>query len=82
LIIADEMSLGLAPLMVDTVFESLVRARSMGVAVLMIEQFASRALAFADAAVIMQRGTVAWSGPAQAAGDELLHRYLGAATAT
>jgi len=82
LIIADEMSLGLAPLMVDTVFESLVRARSMGVAVLMIEQFASRALAFADSAVIMQRGTVAWAGPADAAGDELLHRYLGAATAT
>jgi len=82
LIIADEMSLGLAPLMVDTVFESLVRARSLGVAVLMIEQFASRALEFADSAVIMQRGTVAWSGTAEAAGDELLHRYLGAATAT
>jgi branched-chain amino acid transport system ATP-binding protein len=81
LIIADEMSLGLAPLMVDTVFESLERARAAGVAVLMIEQFAGRALAFADHAVILQRGSVAWAGPAEAAGDELLHRYLGAATA-
>jgi len=81
LVIADEMSLGLAPLMVDTVFESLRRARAEGVAVIMIEQFASRALAFADNAVILQRGRVAWSGRAADAGDELLHRYLGDATA-
>ena len=81
LVIADEMSLDLAPLMVDTVFESLQRARAEDVAVLMIEQFASRALAFADHAVILQRGRVAWSGRAADAGDELLHRYLGDATA-
>jgi len=81
LVIADEMSLGLAPLMVDTVFESLRRARAEGVAVIMIEQFASRALAFADNAVILRRGRVAWSGRAADAGDELLHRYLGDATA-
>ena len=81
LVIADEMSLGLAPLMVDTVFESLQRARADGVAVLMIEQFASRALAFADQALILQRGRVVWSGPAADAGGELLHRYLGNATA-
>jgi branched-chain amino acid transport system ATP-binding protein len=81
LVIADEMSLGLAPKLVDTVFESLGRAREAGVAVLMIEQFASRALAFADHALILSRGRVAWSGPAGQAGDELLHRYLGGATA-
>jgi branched-chain amino acid transport system ATP-binding protein len=81
LIIADEMSLGLAPKLVDVVFESLGRARTAGVAVIMIEQFASRALAFADQALILQRGRVSWSGPADQAGAELLHRYLGGATA-
>jgi branched-chain amino acid transport system ATP-binding protein len=81
LVIADEMSLGLAPKLVDVVFESLARARGLGVAVLMIEQFASRALDFADHALIMQRGRVSWSGRTDQAGDELLHRYLGQATA-
>ncbi|WP_194829850.1 ABC transporter ATP-binding protein [Nocardia sp. XZ_19_231] len=81
LIIADEMSLGLAPKMVDLVFESLARARDAGVAVLMIEQFAGRALAFADQALVLQRGRIAWSGPADRIGDELLRRYLGDATA-
>ncbi|MFI7667649.1 ABC transporter ATP-binding protein [Nocardia sp. NPDC049526] len=81
LVIADEMSLGLAPKMVDVVFESLQRARAAGVAVIMIEQFASRALAFADHCLILQRGRIAWSGAADQAGDELLRGYLGDATA-
>ncbi|WP_105972128.1 ABC transporter ATP-binding protein [Streptomyces geranii] len=77
LVIADELSLGLAPKMVDVVFESLRRARAAGVAVIMIEQFATRALNFADDCLILQRGRAAWSGPATEAGPELLHRYLG-----
>jgi branched-chain amino acid transport system ATP-binding protein len=80
LVIADEMSLGLAPKLVDVVFESLGRARAAGVAI-MIEQFAGRALAFADSCIILQRGRLAWTGSADAAGEELLRRYLGAATA-
>jgi branched-chain amino acid transport system ATP-binding protein len=55
--------------------------REAGVTVLMIEQFASRALGFADAAIILQRGSVTWSGRAEDAGEELLHAYLGGATA-
>jgi branched-chain amino acid transport system ATP-binding protein len=81
LIIADEMSLGLAPMLVDVVFESLARARAAGVSVLMIEQFASRALAFSDHCLILQRGRVAWSGATDDAGDELLRGYLGEAAA-
>lgn len=81
LLIADEMSLGLAPKLVDVVFDSLATARAAGVSVLMIEQFASRALEFADHCLILQRGRMSWSGPADAAGEELLHRYLGEATA-
>jgi branched-chain amino acid transport system ATP-binding protein len=82
LIVADEMSLGLAPKLVDVVFDSLARARAAGVSVIMIEQYAGRALAFADQCIILQRGRLTWSGPADQAGSEVLHRYLGAATAT
>jgi branched-chain amino acid transport system ATP-binding protein len=81
LVIADEMSLGLAPKLVDMLFESLGKAREAGVAVLMIEQFAGRALEFADQCLILQRGATSWAGPTDAAGQEVLHRYLGDATA-
>jgi branched-chain amino acid transport system ATP-binding protein len=47
----------------------------------MIEQFAAKAIAFADHCLILQRGAVAWSGSSARAGGELLHRYLGAAGA-
>jgi branched-chain amino acid transport system ATP-binding protein len=77
LIIADEMSLGLAPKMVDLVFEGLGRARAMGVSVIMIEQYVHRALAFADDCLVLQRGMLAWHGPADQAGDEVLSHYLG-----
>ena len=79
IIIADEMSLGLAPLMVDQVFESLQKARDSGITIILIEQFIHRALAFADTCVILSRGLVGWTGPAKAAGQEVLDRYLGEA---
>jgi branched-chain amino acid transport system ATP-binding protein len=81
LMIADELSLGLAPKLVDVVFESLVRCRASGVSVVLIEQFAKRALGFADSCLILQRGRTAWQGPTQEAGDELLRGYLGAGAA-
>jgi branched-chain amino acid transport system ATP-binding protein len=77
LLIADEMSLGLAPKMVDLVFEGLERARRAGVSVLMIEQYVHRALAFADDCLVLHRGEIAWYGPAAEAGNELLRHYLG-----
>ncbi len=82
MLIADEMSLGLAPLMVDLVFESLQRARNEGVTVLLIEQFVERALGFADDAVILRHGLVGWRGQASDAGNELLAEYLGGETAS
>jgi branched-chain amino acid transport system ATP-binding protein len=80
LVIADEMSLGLAPLVVDAVFERLVAARASGIAVLLIEQFIHRALSLADTCVILNRGTVSWSGTAAEAGPDVLDHYLGAAS--
>ncbi len=80
-LIADEMSLGLAPLVVDAVFDGLERAKNAGITVILIEQFIHRALAMADLCVILQRGVLSWSGEASAAGDEVLDRYLGEAAA-
>jgi branched-chain amino acid transport system ATP-binding protein len=77
LLIADEMSLGLAPKMVDSVFESLQRAKSSGVTVLLVEQYAERALAFADNVLVIQQGEIAWSGPAAEAHNEVVASYLG-----
>jgi branched-chain amino acid transport system ATP-binding protein len=77
LIIADEMSLGLAPLIVDFVFESIEQAANRGVTIVLIEQFIHRALSLASQAVILKQGTVAWSGAAADARQEVLDRYLG-----
>jgi branched-chain amino acid transport system ATP-binding protein len=82
LIIADEMSLGLAPKMVDMVFESLGRLKAAGVTMIIIEQFVHRALAFADQCVLLSRGQVAWQGAPGAADREILARYLGESTQT
>jgi len=77
LIIADEMSLGLAPLVAETVFKGLDEARRSGITVVLIEQFVHRALALADRCVILTRGRVGWSGPASSAHREVIDRYLG-----
>ncbi|MGH8986200.1 MAG: ABC transporter ATP-binding protein [Acidimicrobiia bacterium] len=77
LVIADEMSLGLAPLIVDQVFDRIETVRRTGVTVVLIEQFVHRALSIADRCVVMSRGEVAWSGTPSDVRDELLDRYLG-----
>lgn len=76
LLIADELSLGLAPLVVQSIFATLSEAKRRGVTILLVEQFVHRALAFADRAVILRRGRVIWEGPSGAAGPEVLSRYL------
>ena len=79
LVIADEMSLGLAPLVAESVFESLEEARRSGITIVLSEQFVHRALAMADSCVILTRGRVGWAGPASEAGQEVIDRYLGEA---
>ncbi len=79
LIIADELSLGLAPSITESVFASLDEARSAGITIVLSEQFVHRALTMADHCVILTRGRVGWSGSAADAGPEVLDRYLGEA---
>ena len=77
LIIADEMSLGLAPQIVEAVFQSLEATRQAGVTIVLSEQFVHRALSLADTCMILTRGRVGWSGLASEAGTEVIDRYLG-----
>jgi branched-chain amino acid transport system ATP-binding protein len=76
LLIADELSLGLAPMLVDGIFRTLEEASVRGVTIVLIEQFVHRALAFADRVIILQRGRIGWEGPSSEAGAEVLARYL------
>lgn len=79
LLLLDEPSLGLAPILVDQVFEALDALRKQGMAILLVEQNAVRALAFADRGYILENGQIRLSGT----GTELLHNeevaraYLG-----
>ena len=77
LVIADEISLGLAPLVVDEVFEGLQRAIDMGVSLIVIEQFVHRALQIADECHILRRGQLVWSGSAVDARGDVFDHYLG-----
>jgi branched-chain amino acid transport system ATP-binding protein len=79
LILVDEASLGLAPLIVDQIFTFLDKLAKEGTALLIVDQFATRALALADTAYVLSRGSITYSGPAKELGQaELLSQYMGA----
>jgi branched-chain amino acid transport system ATP-binding protein len=80
LLIADEMSLGLAPKLVDLVFESLDRVKREGVTIVVVEQYVERALALVERAVVLRHGAVVWSGPAAQAAQHVVAGYLGEQT--
>jgi branched-chain amino acid transport system ATP-binding protein len=62
LLLLDEPSLGLAPIMIDRVFEILSELRAAGITVLLVEQNATRAVALADRTYVLRSGRVALSG--------------------
>ena len=69
ILVVDEMSLGLAPLVVKRLADVLQVVAAAGVGVLLIEQFTTLALSLSQRAILLQRGRTAWSGPAQALRD-------------
>lgn len=79
LLILDEPSLGLSPIMVDEVFSLVGELNRAGLSILMIEQNAVQSLEAAHRAYIVERGVVAMSGPARELGadPQLRARYLG-----
>jgi branched-chain amino acid transport system ATP-binding protein len=74
LLIADELSLGLAPLIVDEVYRMLAKVRDAGTTILIIEQHVSHALDFADDVIVLAKGEVAFNGPSNEVGD--LHQHV------
>ena len=68
-LLLDEPSMGLSPLMVDKIFEVIQEVASMGVTLLLVEQNASRALKIAQRAYVMESGQISMQGQAH----ELLH---------
>jgi branched-chain amino acid transport system ATP-binding protein len=78
LLIIDEAALGLAPVMVDRVFEIVKEIRNDGNTVLLVEQNAPVTLALADRVYLMQRGSIVAGGPAAEIRDKgVLDAYLG-----
>jgi branched-chain amino acid transport system ATP-binding protein len=77
----DEPSLGLAPLVVREIFKTITQLRSTGVSILLIEQNARAALEVADYGYVLETGQVALEGPASdlATDPRVIDTYLGAA---
>jgi branched-chain amino acid transport system ATP-binding protein len=78
LVLVDEASMGLAPLVVDGLFEFLGQVAHEGTTLLIVEQYVTRALALADTVYLLSQGRIAFSGPADSVnGQEIFERYLG-----
>lgn len=81
LVMLDEVSMGLAPIIVDEIFEFLDRLATEGHSLLIVEQYVAKALAFADLVYLLVRGRLVYAGePAEIAGTDIFARYLGAET--
>lgn len=79
LLLMDEPSLGLAPLIVEQIFEIVKTINAQGTSVLLVEQNAAKALSISDYAYVMETGRVAkeGTGAALAADDDIKALYLG-----
>jgi branched-chain amino acid transport system ATP-binding protein len=79
LLLLDEPSLGLAPTIVDRVFEALTKLRQTGLSMLLVEQDAFLALDFADRGYVLETGSVVLDGPARdlAESEAVRSSYLG-----
>jgi branched-chain amino acid transport system ATP-binding protein len=77
-VLLDEVSLGLAPLLVNAVFDAIRDLAALGVTLLVVEQYVNRALDVADTIVLLEKGTVAFDGPRSALDERsLVSHYLG-----
>jgi ABC-type branched-subunit amino acid transport system ATPase component len=83
IMLLDEPSLGLAPAIINELFEVLAELRDDGVTILLVDQMASLALALADRGYVLESGRIVRSGEASALAEdpELEAAYLGRAEA-
>jgi branched-chain amino acid transport system ATP-binding protein len=82
LMMVDEMSLGLAPVIVDLLLETMTRIRAEGVTVLLVEQDVHAALSVADRGYVMETGEIVREGTARGleSDPEVQRAYLGDVT--
>jgi branched-chain amino acid transport system ATP-binding protein len=80
-IMLDEVSMGLAPLVVDRMFEALRRLALSGRSLLLVEQYVARAIDLADRVYVMSRGSITFEGSAEDLDEpQLVRHYLGGDT--
>jgi ABC-type branched-subunit amino acid transport system ATPase component len=79
LLLLDEPSLGLAPNLVELIFETIAEIRKLGCAIMLVEQNAAMALEIADFGYVLETGDVTLSGPARElkARHDVIEAYLG-----
>lgn len=82
LLVADELSLGLAPIIVDEIYSELARLREEGTALLIVEQHVGHALTLCDRVVLLEHGSVSWEGPAADAEDRVVAEVFDRTSAT
>lgn len=79
LLLLDEPSMGLAPILVKEIFNTIKELNAQGMTILLVEQNANMALSIADRAYVLETGSITLAGNAQelAASDEIRKAYLG-----
>jgi branched-chain amino acid transport system ATP-binding protein len=82
IVLLDEVSMGLAPRIVDQIFDSLATLAAGGVGLLLVEQYAERALEMVDHVCLLTHGRITHSGPArELTRDAIIAHYMGEPTA-
>lgn len=77
-VLLDEVSMGLAPVVVDEIFDFLGRLAAQGCALLLVEQYVTRALDLADYVYLISRGHIDFAGePGELDSTQLMEQYLG-----
>jgi branched-chain amino acid transport system ATP-binding protein len=80
ILLLDEPSLGLAPLVTESLFDTILKIRDEGMTILLVEQNAYQALEISDRGYVLQTGAIAYSGDSSSLLDDPIVRkaYLGA----
>ncbi|KPM51935.1 ABC transporter [Frankia sp. R43] len=77
-VVVDEASLGLAPIIVDEIYEALSVLVGRGLSLIVVEQYVKKVLELAQRVAVLSRGEIVWSGAASDTNvDEVYDRYLG-----
>jgi branched-chain amino acid transport system ATP-binding protein len=80
LLLLDELSMGLAPLIVEELYERVAELAADGISILVVEQFAQAVLGVSTVASIMLHGRITRTGPPAEIAEELTEAYLGGTT--